>query len=58
MRTEGAGPAAASRETLTWLFAALALAAAVDIALAVRSPVIAKDGVTFIGIAHSSPISH
>jgi hypothetical protein len=59
MRTEETGLAAAPRETLTWLFAAVALAAAVEIALAARSPVIAKDGVTFIGIAHQlarSPI--
>ena len=50
----------ASRATLWWLIAALALAAAVEIALAARSPVIAKDGVTFIGIARQfgrSPIA-
>jgi hypothetical protein len=51
MRTEETAPAAASRETLTWLLAAVALAAAVEITLAARSPIIAKDGVTFIGIA-------
>jgi hypothetical protein len=51
MRTEETGPTAASRGTLTWLFAAVALAAAVEIALAARSPVIARDGATFIAIA-------
>jgi 4-amino-4-deoxy-L-arabinose transferase-like glycosyltransferase len=59
MRTEETGPAAALRGTLTWLFAAVALAATVEIALAAQSRVIAKDGVTFIGIAQQlarSPI--
>ena len=51
MRTEESGPIAASRGELTWLFAAVALGAAVEIALAARSQVIAKDGVAFIGIA-------
>ena len=59
MRIETSGPAGASRATLIWLLAAVALAAGVEIALAARSPVIAKDGVTFIGIAREfarSPI--
>jgi hypothetical protein len=59
MRTEENGPSAAPRGTLAGLFAALALAAGVEIALAARSQVIAKDGVTFIGIAQQfagSPI--
>ncbi len=59
MPTEEAGPIAAPRGTLTGLFVALALTAGVQIALAARSPLIAKDGVTFIEIAQrlaASPV--
>ena len=59
MHTEETGPIAAPRGTLIGLFVALALTAGVEIALAARSPVIAKDGVTFIEIAQQlggSPI--
>ena len=59
MHTEETGPVATPRGTLIGLFVALALTAGVEIALAARSPVIAKDGVTFIEIAQQlggSPI--
>jgi len=57
MRTEETGPTVAPRGTLTGLFIALAVTAGVEIALAARSPLIAKDGVTFIGIAQQLAVS-
>jgi len=57
MRTEETAPIAAPRGTLTGLFVALALTAGVEIALAARSPLIAKDGVTFIEVAQQLAVS-